>query len=109
MKLISLVFSFKNEELNLKELVLRIEKSLEKLKNWNYEFIFVNDASTDGSEIILLELQKNHPITIINMSRTFGEMPCFLSINRSTMLYLLFSHLIYISPESPGSTPRPQS
>ena len=79
MKLISLVFSFKNEELNLKELVLRIEKSLEKLKNWNYEFIFVNDASTDGSETILLELQKNHPITIINMSRTFGEMPCFLA------------------------------
>lgn len=78
-KLISVVFSFKNEESNLRELVKRLTENLKKLSNWNYEIIFVNDCSTDNSENILLELQKENPITIINMSRTFGEMPCFLA------------------------------
>ena len=59
MKLLSVVFSFRNEEGNIKELVNRINISLEKLINWNYELIFVNDDSTDNSESILLELQKN--------------------------------------------------
>ena len=59
MKLLSVVFSFRNEEGNIKELVNRINISLEKLTNWNYELIFVNDDSTDNSESILLELQKN--------------------------------------------------
>ena len=59
MKLLSVVFSFRNEEGNIKELVNRINISLEKLTNWNYELIFVNDDSTDNSESILLELKKN--------------------------------------------------
>jgi len=92
MKLISLVFSFKNEESNLKELVTRVHLSLKDLNNWNYELIFVNDQSSDDSEKILLELQKNYPITIINMSRTFGEMPCFLAgfknISGDVMVYM---------------------
>ena len=64
MKLISIVFSFKNEETNIKELVERVNNTLTKLKNWKYELIFVNDSSTDGSELLLEELQKNYPINI---------------------------------------------
>ena len=79
MKLLSVVFSFRNEEGNIKELVNRINISLEKLTNWNYELIFVNDDSTDNSESILLELQKKYPIRIINMSRNFGVDPCVLA------------------------------
>ena len=79
MKLISIIFSFKNEEKNLNELVNRIETSLTKLTNWKYELIFVNDCSDDKSEEILLNLQKNNPITIINMTRTFGVGPCVLA------------------------------
>ena len=79
MKLISIVFSFKNEETNIKELVERVNNTLTKLKNWKYELIFVNDSSTDGSELLLEELQKNYPINIINMSRTFGIGPCVLA------------------------------
>ena len=79
MKLLSVVFSFRNEEGNIKELVNRINISLEKLTNWNYELIFVNDDSTDSSESILLELQKKYPIRIINMSRNFGVDPCVLA------------------------------
>ena len=79
MKLISLVFSFRNEEKNLPILVQRIESTLNKLENWKYELIFVNDASDDNSENVLQDLQKKHPITIINMSRKFGNAPCVIA------------------------------
>ena len=79
MKLISFVFSFKNEEKNLEELVKRVDNSVKKLSNYDYELIFVNDDSDDNSEKLLLDLQKNFPITLINMSRTFGVGPCVLA------------------------------
>ena len=79
MKLISIIFSFKNEEQNLNELIKRIQTSFLKVENYNYELIFVNDCSEDKSEEILLDLQKNNPITIINMTRTFGVGPCVLA------------------------------
>lgn len=79
MKLISFVFSFKNEEKNLEELVKRIDESIKILHDYKYEMIFVNDSSTDNSEKILEKLQKTFPITLINMSRTFGVGPCVLA------------------------------
>ena len=79
MKLISFVFSFRNEEKNLKSLIDRVHKSVQKTQNWDYELIFVNDDSTDNSENILLDLQKKFPIKIINMSRRFGTNPCVLA------------------------------
>lgn len=84
MKLISIVFSFRNEEKNLHELVKRVRETCEKIDNWNYELIFVNDNSSDDSEKILLNLQKENPITIINMSRTFGVGPCVLAGFKNT-------------------------
>ena len=79
MKLISIIFSFKNEEKNLNELIKRIETTFSKIDSCKYELIFVNDCSEDKSEKILLDLQKNNPITIINMTRTFGVGPCVLA------------------------------
>ena len=79
MKLLSIVFSFRNEEGNIKPLVERISTTMKEIKDWKYELIFVNDDSTDQSEKILLDLQKNFPIKIINMSRNFGIDPCVLA------------------------------
>ncbi len=79
MKLISFVFSFRNEEKNLKNLIDRVHKAVKKTENWDYELIFVNDDSTDNSEKILLDLQKDLPIKIINMSRRFGTNPCVIA------------------------------
>lgn len=79
MKLLSIVFSFRNEEGNIEPLVKRISKTMEKIENWKYELIFVNDDSTDKSEQILIDLQKNYPIKLINMSRNFGIDPCVLA------------------------------
>ena len=79
MKLLSIVFSFKNEEKNIKPLIERIASTMTKVNGWKYELIFVNDDSDDDSEIVLLNLQKNFPIKIINMSRNFGIDPCVLA------------------------------
>ena len=79
MKLLSIVFSFRNEDKNIPELVNRTTKTLSEVKNWSYELIFVNDNSTDSSEKTLLELQKKYPIRIINMSRNFGVAPCVIA------------------------------
>ena len=79
MKILSLVFSFYNEEKNLNKLIDRISTVITKLENWDYELIFVNDDSNDNSEKILIEKQKSHPIKIVNMSRRFGVGPCVLA------------------------------
>ena len=44
---------------NLIELISRVTSTLNKLENYKYELIFVNDDSSDKSEKILLDLQKN--------------------------------------------------
>ena len=92
MKLLSVVFSFRNEEGNIEPLVKTIASTMEKIENWKYELIFVNDDSTDNSEKILLDLQKNYPIKLINMSRNFGIDPCVLAGFRNSsgdaMIYL---------------------
>jgi len=79
MKLLSLVFSFRNEEENLENLISRLNNTLSKLTNWSFEYIFVNDDSSDKSEEILVSLQKNNPIKIINLSRKFGIGPGILA------------------------------
>ncbi len=79
MKLVSIVFSFRNEEKNLKELISRVDTAFKKIENYKYELIFVNDDSNDNSEKILEELQESYMIKIINMSRTFGVGPCVLA------------------------------
>ena len=79
MKLLSIVFSFRNEEKNLAELIKRTSIALKKLTSWNYEFIFVNDDSDDNSEQVLIENQKDHSLKIVNMSRRFGVAACILA------------------------------
>ena len=79
MKLLTLVFSFRNEEENIKELIERLKSVLSKLNGWKYEYIFINDDSTDNSEKILINLQNAHPIKIVNLSRKFGVGPGILA------------------------------
>ncbi len=78
-KLLSIVFSFRNEEDNLKELIFRINKIHEKMQNWNIEMIFVNDSSSDSSIEILENHKKDNNIKIITMSRRFGQSACVLA------------------------------
>jgi len=77
--LLSLVFSFRNEEDVLDELIGRTVRALETVDS-SYELIFVNDSSTDRSLEILNSHRAAHPnIRIITMSRQFGVSPCIMA------------------------------
>jgi len=77
--LLSVVFSFRNEQEVIPELIKRLDESLESL-DIEYELLFVNDASTDGSLELLMDYHKqDQRIKIINMSRKFGVAPCVIA------------------------------
>jgi glycosyltransferase involved in cell wall biosynthesis len=79
----SVVLSFYNEENNLPELIKRLRNVFSYLLASNvlesYELIFVNDNSTDNSEILLRSEMIHKDIIIINMSRNFGSAECLLA------------------------------
>lgn len=81
---VSVVFSFWNEEAVLPELLRRTRAVFDELLDSGevagYELIFVNDASTDGSESLLRQAAiERDDIRLINMSRNFGVSPCVLA------------------------------
>lgn len=83
-KKLSVVLSFFNEGEVLPELIKRLRlvlaKECERGVVAQYELIFVNDASTDNSEGVLLNEAKGHnDMKIITMSRNFGVSPCVLA------------------------------
>ena len=79
MSIVSIVFSFRNEVDNIPELIKRSKASLEKI-DIEYEIIFINDYSTDGSLDLLKKYnKKDKRIKIINMSRNFGITPSILA------------------------------
>ena len=78
---LSVLFSFKNEERNIRKLVERTTVTCnmclqEKLIS-EYEIIFVDDASDDKSNQILNELRLTNPrIQIHKTTRSFGNAEC---------------------------------
>ena len=78
---LSVLFSFKNEERNIKQLVKRTTDTcnlcIEDKLISEYEIIFVDDASDDNSNLILNELRIIHPnIQIHKTTRSFGNAEC---------------------------------
>ena len=70
---LSLIVPVYNEEEVVEIFVSTVNKCL-STKNIEYEFIFINDGSTDKTFEILKELsQKDHQIKILNLSRNFGK------------------------------------
>ncbi len=81
--LISLVFSFRDEEEVLPELISRCRAVLRGQTARgvirDYELIFVNDSSTDGSLAVLRKASREAgDIRVITTSRPFGVSPCVL-------------------------------
>lgn len=98
--IVSVVFSFWNEEEVLEELLRRVRAVFDLLivagEIGGYELIFVNDASTDRSEQILRRAMQNRDdIRLINMSRNFGVSPCVLA----GMLYARGDAVIYMDAD----------
>lgn len=71
--IISVIVSVYNEEAALELFFKEVIKVLETL-NWEYELIFVNDGSTDGSYHLLKNFVKLcSKVRVINFSRNFGH------------------------------------
>lgn len=69
---VSVVIPLLNEELSLKELYENLRAVLNR--SGNYELIFVDDGSTDGSVRILQELRgRDHRVKIIRFRRNYGK------------------------------------
>tara|TARA_B100001057_G_C22793618_1_gene928670 strand:- start:356 stop:1060 length:705 start_codon:yes stop_codon:yes gene_type:complete len=66
MKELSIVFPIHNEEENIRDLVISWSQALVKNKI-DYEFVLVEDGSTDKTKEIIKELEKKYPI--INLSQ----------------------------------------
>lgn len=74
--LVSVVLSFRNEAETLPVLIGRLAQMFDT-QPVEYELIFVNDASTDGSLQILTDARAaNDRIRILTMSRRFGVAEC---------------------------------
>ena len=74
MKKISVVVPMYYEEEVAKECYTRLKDVLEKIENYNYEIIFVNDGSKDKTLEILKKIAKeNKNVKIISFSRNFGH------------------------------------
>lgn len=74
-KLISIVIPVCNEEKGIKKFVdERLMPSLDKIKNYSFEFVFVNDGSKDKTVEILQEYAaKNKNIKVVSLVRNFGK------------------------------------
>ncbi|MBT3305734.1 MAG: glycosyltransferase [Alphaproteobacteria bacterium] len=76
---VSVVLSFLNEEEVLPELIRRLVVVLSKEPE-EYELVFINDSSTDGSSELLLQARAENPrIKIVNTSRRFGMVECIIA------------------------------
>jgi glycosyltransferase involved in cell wall biosynthesis len=74
--LISVVFSFRNERQNIPILIGRLEAMFARV-GVDYELLFVNDASNDGSLEALVDARRQNPrVKVVNMSRRFGVSEC---------------------------------
>ena len=74
--LVSVVFSFRNERQNIPTLIARLDAMFSHA-GVDYELLFVNDSSNDGSLETLVEARSTNPrVKIVNMSRRFGVSEC---------------------------------
>lgn len=72
-KTLSVVVSCYNEELALNQFYQETARILNKLI-WDYELIFVNDGSQDGTMKILDDLSRlDKKVKVISFSRNFGH------------------------------------
>ena len=72
-KRLSVVVSVYNEELALKDFYKEINRVLDTIQ-WDYEIVFVNDGSIDGSKEILKEfVRDSKKVKVINFTRNYGH------------------------------------
>lgn len=73
-KLVSVVVPCYNEEQTLPILYPELNRVTEKMPEYEFEYVFVNDGSKDNTLVMLKELaQKDERVKYISFSRNFGK------------------------------------
>ena len=74
MKIVTVLIPAYNEEEVLGFLFDRLDGIATSIKNYKFEFLFVNDGSRDNTlEIIKSQAKKDSRVSYINLSRNFGK------------------------------------
>lgn len=74
MKKISILIPAYNEEAVLDSLYTRLGKLANEVKDYEFEFLFVNDGSRDGTlKIIRDYAELDNRVSYVNLSRNFGK------------------------------------
>ena len=74
MKTISILIPAYNEQEVLEPLMIRLGNLANNTKNYNFEFLFVNDGSKDKTlDIIKDYAEKDDRVCYLNLSRNFGK------------------------------------
>lgn len=74
MPLVSVVIPCYNEAENLQPLYERLRGVAESAPSCEFEFLFVDDGSTDGSRTLLAQLRSFDPrVKVVHFSRNFGS------------------------------------
>lgn len=74
MKIVTILIPSYNEEEVLGSLFDRLDGLATSIKNYKFEFLFVNDGSRDNTlEIIKSQSKKDSRVSYINLSRNFGK------------------------------------
>ena len=74
MKIVTILIPAYNEEEVLGFLFDRLDGLANSIKNYKFEFLFVNDGSRDNTlEIIKSQAKKDSRVSYINLSRNFGK------------------------------------
>lgn len=72
-KILSVVVSVYNEEQALKDCYAELKRVFDTL-SWDYELIFVNDGSSDGSlKVIKVLAAEDEKVKLVSFSRNFGH------------------------------------
>ncbi len=69
---LSIIFPCFNEEKNLREIINQLEIIIINNININFEFILVNNGSTDQTSTTLIKLNKNDTYKIIDLKNNLG-------------------------------------
>ena len=73
-KLISIVIPVFCEEQNVLKFYNRLEQITREMRNYTWEYIFVNDGSADGSYLELKKIAaKDKKTKVLDLSRNFGK------------------------------------
>ena len=80
-KTISIIVTNYNEEENIVEMYERIVAVFKKLPNYEYEILYVDNASLDNSDNLYAKLsKKDKKVKMFYMSRNFGSpQPSFIA------------------------------